>query len=597
MMKLLKTVSGMGLLAAAIQFSLAGDYGNHAAAHTVSSLPNGIASGDTTQTSTVLWARSTLAGRVRFQVKNGHGVLADNAVDVENPKIPAKLVVSHLRPDTRYRYRVTAPDGQFLDGSFKTAADSKGERGLSFGVTGDWRGELAPYPAINNALNQPLDFFVKLGDTIYADIASPAVPQGQARTLAEYRAKHEEVYASHAGINTFAALQRNVSQFATIDDHEVTNDFAGGAQAGADPRFPENSGYINQSVLYKNGLRAFSEYNPIRGKRYPVIGDACTDGRPDLYRSQRYGKTAAVYILDARSFRDQELPGVVSITDPSEIGSFIARSFDAGNKNTRTMLGGRQLARLMQDLRGAQREGVIWKFVMLPEPIQNLGVLGAGDRYEGYASERSQLLRFIDEEQIKNVVFVAADIHGTLINDLSYHRREEVLAALATYGNPLAAPQHPTSAFEITTGSVAFAPAFGDAVTGLLGSIPGGNLLLQEMLAAVRVNTLDEFRQLPMAVKNAALQALINKQLEALGYSPIGLQDNSLIKAKLTKGGSSALFSFGWSRFDIEAKTHELKITTYGIEPYTAEELVADSASIIKRQPKVLSQLHVKPQY
>ena len=36
-------------------------------------------------------------------------------------------------------------------GQFETAAELGTQTGLRFGVTGDWRGELAPYPAIQNA--------------------------------------------------------------------------------------------------------------------------------------------------------------------------------------------------------------------------------------------------------------------------------------------------------------------------------------------------------------------------------------------------------------------------------------------------------------
>ncbi|MDJ0729285.1 MAG: alkaline phosphatase D family protein [Crocosphaera sp.] len=61
---------------------------------------------------------------------------------------------------------------------------------------------MAPYPAIANAVDRDLDFFVEHGDTIYADIPSDAVknPDGtrkeQAETIQEYRAKHSEVYDS-----------------------------------------------------------------------------------------------------------------------------------------------------------------------------------------------------------------------------------------------------------------------------------------------------------------------------------------------------------------------------------------------------------------
>lgn len=84
------------------------------------------------------------------------------------------------------------------------------------------------------------------------------------------------------------------------------------------------------------------------------------------------------------------------------------------------MLGSQQLADLKADLLSAQVGGVPWKFVMVPEPIQQLGVNGAADRFEGYYAERNDLLSYIDQNEIQNVAFVAADIHGTLVNDL-YH--------------------------------------------------------------------------------------------------------------------------------------------------------------------------------
>lgn len=558
--------------------------------------PNGVSSGDTTYHSTVLWARSSKPGVVRFQVKNtGDQVIFDQSVTVTEAQIPAKLLVTNLPAGKTYRYEVSDFNAT-LTGSFKTAA-AQGLDGLAFGVTGDWRGELAPYPAIKNARGVNLDFFVKLGDTIYADFPSEAVPAEQATTLAEYRLKHAEVYSSHAGINSFGRLQRNVSIFSMIDDHEVMNDFSGGALASSDPRFNETSGLINQTSIYNNGLQAFVEYNAINDKRYGNDGDVLTDGRPNLYRAQRYGSTAGFYMLDARSFRDDELAGVSDITSPAQIGAFIANSFDVGKPKIRTLLGKKQLNRLKADLLAAQQDGVVWKFIAVPEPIQNLGVFGASDRFEGYAAERSELLRYIDENNIKNVVFIAADIHGAIINDLTYQRREDVLNALATVGNPLAAPQIKTAAFEISTGSVAFEPAFGDTITRLLGNIPNGNALLGQMFAAVGVSTLEQFNQLPMAVRNAAMQGLIDNQLTQLGYTPIGLQDNTRINAKVIKGGNTALFSFGWTRFDVNTENQALTITTYGITPYTATDLATNNAEAGSRVPVILSQIIVKPQH
>jgi phosphodiesterase/alkaline phosphatase D-like protein len=147
-----------------------------------------------------------------------------------------------LSADTNYFYHVTDANGVKTNGKFSTAAAIGQQAGLKFGVSGDWRGELAPYPAISNADTANLKFFIELGDTVYADVASPAVknPDGteksQVTTLAEYRAKNAEVYSSRFGQNTWGDLRAATSILATIDDHEVTNDFAGGQNLSTTPK-------------------------------------------------------------------------------------------------------------------------------------------------------------------------------------------------------------------------------------------------------------------------------------------------------------------------------------------------------------------------
>ncbi|WP_414621491.1 phytase [Calothrix sp. CCY 0018] len=245
------------------------------------SLVNGIASGDTTQNSTVLWARSTFPGEVSFEYStdaNFNSVIGTVTANVENINLPVKVEIEGLTAGTEYYYRVTDAAGDRASGEFETPAAAGTRNGLRFGVSGDWRGELAPYPVISNADERDLAFFVEHGDTIYADDASPAVlnadgtPKQQAETIEEYRAKHNEVYSSRFGKNTWADLRSSTSILATIDDHEVTNDFAGGADASTDDRFAETSGLINDTQLYETGLQAFQEYNPLRDEFYGDVG-------------------------------------------------------------------------------------------------------------------------------------------------------------------------------------------------------------------------------------------------------------------------------------------------------------------------------------
>ena len=547
-------------------------------------LPNGVASGDVTSDSIVLWARTTVPGNVEFTVHKSHRdarILQRQTVRVANTNIPAKASLTNLDAGTRYVFEVSDAEGARKLGTFRTA-DAPGSRhDLRFGVTGDWRGELSPYPAIANVRRRNLDFLVKLGDTIYADFPSPALDKPQATSLRDYRVKHAEVYSRRYGMNAWAALHARTPIFAVIDDHEVTNDFAGGAPVLSDPRFGASSGLINQTPLYRNGMRAFTEYNAIQARRYPVVGEARTDGRPDLYRSRRFGDVAAMFVLDGRSFRDQELPAVQNPLDPVQVGAFLAGAFDP----TRTLLSPRQRTRLFDDLLAAHNAGVTWKFVLVPEPIQNIGVIGASDRFEGYAAERTAILKFIDDYQIKNVVFVSADIHGTLVNNLTYQL------------SPLQ-PHIATNAFEITTGSVAFDAPFGPTVLDIAASVPvaPGVSLLDVFLQQVGVPNLEAFNALPELSKNNALEQLVNQQITPLGYDPLGLETGGPINAELKLGSYTAAFNFGWTEFDIDAATQRLRVTTFGIDPYTRAQLELDPASVIQRQPRVISRFVVTPQ-
>jgi alkaline phosphatase D len=594
-MSLRRLVCALLLLAAVSGDGLAGA--------TRAGLPNGIASGDVTQRSAVLWARAGTAGTVHFELARRPAFLLlvwSAQLEVADARIPAKVQVDGLEPDTRYFYRVSSPNGEQLTGTFRTAAESAARRALRFGVSGDWRGELAPYPSISNAPWRGLDFFVELGDTVYADYPSPAVPADQARTLDELRDKHREGYGERFGIASWARLRSMMPVYATIDDHEVTNDFAGGAPADTDMRFPETEGLINETALYANGLRAFVDYNPIVDTIYSTIGDTRTDGRPDLYRYRTFGNQAALCLVDARSFRDAPLAPVEDPLEPSQVSDFIARSFDIDPTTfqplpRRTMLGTRQLERLKADLVQAQADGITWKLIMLPEPIQSLTVILAEDRFEGYARERSEILGFIHDHGIENVVFVSADIHGTVVNNLTYRRREEVVQALATSGDALAAPRIPVAAFEITTGSVAFDAPFGQTVLALVDMVPGAAELLEKALALVGFESLDEFFALPPIVQNAVLQLVSAQLLTLFGEDPVGLHNTPGLDVERLRGLYMSVVSYGWTEFEIDPLSRELQVTTYATQPYTQAEMEADPEAVSARRPRVLSQFVVRP--
>ncbi len=575
--------------------------------------PNGVAAGDVDQSSVVLWTRAASGGKVRFEWGRDpdfsglpDGVqIRDVVVDADESDkpvtIPTKVDVSGLLPGTRYYYRAcrgsacqtSAPPGCEVRGSFRTPFASD-YHGLHFGVSSCFRGNLKPYVSIKNVPDLDLDFFVALGDTAYADSSDSG---GQAKTLFEFRAKHELGYSqlntpeenraltgSPIDDNYFALARASTAFFANIDDHEVVDNFAGGAlpithkQSVAckliiasdtdpflksrclsicDPANDPNNNcgrqFINETDLFKYGLQAWYEYNPVRKKRYGATGDGRTRGKSKLYRHRTFGKDAALIMLDARSFRDKE-------------------QFVLGVDPTRTMLGKAQLTDLKKDLQAAENNGITWKLVLIPEPIQNLDPLTALDRFEGYDHERQEILDFIEDKCISNVVFISGDIHGTVVNNLSYKKPPLFLRRFG-------------SSWDISTGPVAYAEPLGRTVTKTATNVTDRNLL-------------DELFQLALDAEFYTLSlpktGLDPEQPQDFLIEPLLWQYRAEVDATLLQGSYVSAHTYGWTEFEIDATTQKLVVTTHGIDWY---EDNSDLNDLLSREPFIASQFEIEPKF
>ena len=569
----------------------------------MSTLPNGVASGDVTQTSIVLWAHSTAPGEVKFEystfddfrIIDGYETVA--VMDVNQP---VKVDISGLIPATQYYYRVTDAQNETAVGEFRTPWDIGISAGLRFGASGDWQ-QAPPFPSLKNVPERDLDFFIKLGDSIYADSETPALPGVmQARTLDDFRIKHGENLSSRFGSNVMALLSASTSILATIDDHKIVDNFAGGAVPGQSPDasdvhplepllFTDAVDFVNETQVYHDAMQAFQEYHPIRSELWDIPNDVLMHGKPKFYRKAVYGSDATILVLDSRSFRDAPLPVVTNPFDANEVGAFLAGTFTAD----RTMLGYAQMDCLKNDLLDSQQNSITWKFVVIPEPIQNFGIINAEDRFEGYAAERTELLKFIHQNYIENVVFIAGDFHGTIVNNLAYQdllteETEDTVVVEST----------PVSAFEVVTGPVAFFDALLGPSTVNLAASAG---VLSPFLKAI-------YDRLPVAPdtdsvvndKDDFLKSLINTQLDVLGYDPIGLNENNagaegLIDAELLHGDYLACHTFGWAEFEIAPETLELLVTVYGVDAHSETDLLVDPNGVINRIPRVVSQFIVHP--
>jgi phosphodiesterase/alkaline phosphatase D-like protein len=569
----------------------------------LSSLANGVASGDVTQTTAALWAHSTALGEVTFEYSTFEDfeiVDGNETVAVVDVNQPVKVQISGLLPATQYYYRITDAQNEAAEGRFRTPYDIGISAGLRFGASGDWQ-QPPPFPSLKNVPQRDLDFFIKLGDSIYADTETPAL-EGvfQARTLEDFRIKQAENLSSRFGSDVMALLNASTPILATIDDHEIVDNFAGGAVPGQSPDAPDvhplepplftdDVNFVNETQVYQDAMQAFGEYHPIRSELWDTPNDVLTHGKPKFYRKATYGSNAAILVLDARSFRDAPLPFITDPFDSNQVEGFLAGTFDPN----RTMLGRAQMECLKNDLLDSQQDGITWKFVIIPEPIQNFGIIGAEDRFEGYAAERTELLKFIHENTIENVVFIAGDFHGTIVNNLAY---QELLTETAD--GAVVIESVPISAIEVVTGPVAvFDALLGPSTVNLAASAGVLSPFLKGIYDRVPVapdtdsivNDKDDF-----------LKSLINTQLEALDYDPIGLNENNaeakgLIDAELLHGDYLACHTYGWAEFEIAAETQELLVTVYGVDAHSETDFLADPNDVINREPRVVSQFMVFP--
>lgn len=189
--------------------------------------------------------------------------------------------------------------------------------------------------------------------------------------------------------------------------------------------------YMNRAQGFLTLQQVFFNYQPIRENRatggvISAPSDPRTDGTKQLYFAQQWGKNALYVTVDDRTYRDIRLKSSNGAADDT--------AAPRANNPNRTMLGATQLAWLKQTLLDAQTAGTPWKFIAISDPIDQLGPIGGtlsgtltavnadgGKSWQGgYRAERNELLKFIADNHIRNVVFMATDDHQNRINELTY---------------------------------------------------------------------------------------------------------------------------------------------------------------------------------
>jgi alkaline phosphatase D len=371
-------------------------------------IASGIASGDASVDSAVIWARTDRPARMQVECSTVESFKTIIRV-VSSEALPerdftSKLLLEGLPPGQDIFYRVRFEDfaeagisGETQVGHFRTAPArhssisfvwSGDTAGQGWGIDPD-RGGMRTYKTMLE--NRP-DFFVHSGDHIYADCPVPSelkLPNGEtwrnivteeksvvAHSLAQFRGN----YKYNLLDENLRAFNAQVPMLAQWDDHEVTNDWSPLGTI-------DETGYAEDgsSRLVARAARAFHEFMPIRSTPAQA-------GR--VYRKVGYGPLLDVFLIDMRSYRDSTWN---KRDDRSE--TFI--------------LGPGQLAWLKRELAASD---ATWKVIAADLPIglisEDAIALGDGPP-ERRECEIADLLSFMKRAGISNTVWLTADMHYT----------------------------------------------------------------------------------------------------------------------------------------------------------------------------------------
>jgi alkaline phosphatase D len=419
-------------------------------------ITHGIASGDVTNDSAIIWSRANQQAQMNVEYDinaNFSNPLNTSSTANEANDYTAFVLLNELRPDTMYSYKawfsaindsiavnssngnnLTVAPTNFEMGNFKTAPNSNESRPISYIWGGDLGGqkycrnaEMGGYLIFKSMESLNPDFFVANGDMIYADGTCPvngpilnnkinnqnttwrnipgdfksiSDPSIDWNNISEIRAIYQDHWKYNRNDTYFQDFLKNTSMYSQWDDHEIINDF--GSEWPYWNLFnAERAGYPN---IVEEGTKTFFNYSPINNNNNNSDSGS-ESALNQIYRSFNWGKDLDLFIIDARSYRDQN-----HIADTPY--------------NNKTVLGKVQLEWLKQGLSNSE---AIWKVISSNIPISiptasNASILGRDgwangnetdnySYYTGFERELTDLLRFIDEQKIKNVIFVTTDVH------------------------------------------------------------------------------------------------------------------------------------------------------------------------------------------
>jgi alkaline phosphatase D len=445
-------------------------------------ITHGVASGDVTDHSAVIWSRANKQAQMHVEYgTNSNFSSSSKSLTItptnvnETTDFTGHAKIDGLRPDTLYYYRVwfTTTPGQdiknndsskgsivsdsssSITGTFRTSPENSTSKTVRFVIGGDLGGHRycrrvdLGYPIFSIIKALSPDFFIFNGDQIYGDDVCPA-HQGPEDVVGWYNiqgnfpsitdenvnwsnlSQLQDIYNKHWEYNRadphIQSLLQNTSIYSQADDHEVVNDY-GGNWSYLSNATKDRTGFPN---LVKAGLQAFFNFSPLDRNNN---SSSTEEGANRVYRSFNWGKDLDLFLLDAHSYRSRS-----ELIDTPE--------------NNKTLLGKAQFQWLEQSLLNST---ATWKVISTDVPFtipscftNQLGcdswATNSSAFTKTFVRERNDLLKFLDDNNIKNVVFITTDVHfpANIIVDQDPNNDGDRIILYEIVCGPFAAITYPT---------------------------------------------------------------------------------------------------------------------------------------------------------
>jgi alkaline phosphatase D len=369
---------------------------------TAVSFRHGVASGEPTADSVVLWTRVTPLDSTPDTVE----VMWEVAADPDFVQVMAAGSTScggdtdhtvhvragGLRPASTYYYRFHSGDRVSLVGRTRTLPSAGVER-VRLGVVSCANYAAGHFAVYREVAAADVDAVVHLGDFIYehgeAVYDAPETgrrhdPPNGLETLADYRRRYAQY---HEDLDTQAILRQH-PLLAVWDDHEFANNAWRGGGDGV-----EEATWARRREA---AARAWHEWLPV---------DAGTDPLR-IWRAFAFGDLADLFLLDTRiAGRDEPSAGArFGVDDPA-----------------RSLLGPEQRAWLHEELRrSAHERATTWRVIGQQVPMVPLAQpFTLPDKWDGYPGERTALFDALARNGVDGTVVLSGDVHSSWANEVA----------------------------------------------------------------------------------------------------------------------------------------------------------------------------------